>query len=109
MVLDEFNELGAVYFAQQGFGVVSSVSAELAQDPGAIEAAAVCEWASRRVADDAEAVFIGGSGFMAAGAIDALVTAIGIPVLTSDQVLLWRLLARATSANRRPSRAGRSC
>lgn len=40
---DEFNELGAVYFAQQGFGVVSSVSAELAQDPGAIEAAAVCE------------------------------------------------------------------
>ena len=91
----EFNELGAVYFANQGFDVVSSVSANLSQDPRAIEPAAVCEWASRYAAAAAQAIFIGGNGFRAAGAIEALETAIGRPVLTSNQVLLWQLLAEA--------------
>jgi maleate isomerase len=36
-------------------------------------------------------VLIGGNGFRAAGAIDALETTIGRPVLTSNQVLLWHL------------------
>ena len=91
----QFNELGAAYFASQGFDVVSSESAGLSQDPGAIEAAGVCEWISRHVADAAEAVFVGGNGFRAAGAIEALETAIGRPVLTSNQVLAWQLLAQA--------------
>ena len=91
----EFNELGAAYFASQGFDVVSSVSAGLSHDPRAIEPAAVCEWASRHAADAAQAVFIGGNGFRAAGAIEALEAAIGRPVLTSNQVLLWQLLAQA--------------
>jgi maleate isomerase len=91
----EFNELGAAYFAQQGFDVVSSTSAELSPDPRAVEPAAVCQWASRHVADAAQAVFIGGNGFRATGAIEALETAIGRPVLTSNQVLLWQLLGQA--------------
>ena len=90
-----FNELGAAYFAGQGFDVVSSASAELSQDPSAIEPAAVCEWTSRHVADAAQAVFIGGNGFRAAAAIEALEAAIGCPVLTSNQVLLWQLIAQA--------------
>ena len=89
------NELGAAYFAGQGFGVVSSVSAGLPQEPRAVEPAAVCEWVSRHVADAAQAVFIGGNGFRASGAIEALEKAIGRPVLTSNQVLLWQLLAQA--------------
>lgn len=89
----EWNELGAAYFASQDFDVVSSDSAELSQDPHAIEPAAVCEWVSRHVADTAQAVFIGGNGFRAAGAIQALEAAIERPVLTSNQVLLWQLLA----------------
>ncbi|MBO0816103.1 MAG: hypothetical protein J2P30_13305 [Actinobacteria bacterium] len=56
------------------------------------------EWASRHVADAAQAVFIGGNGFRAAGAIEALETAIGRPVLTSNQVLLWQLLAQVDAA-----------
>jgi maleate isomerase len=40
-------------------------------------------------------VFIEGNGFWAAGAIEALERAIGRPVLTSNQVLLWQLLAQA--------------
>jgi maleate isomerase len=94
----QFNELGAAYFASQGFDVVSSVSAGLTQDPDAVEAAAVREWISRHLADAAEAVFVGGNGFRAAGAIDALETAIDRPVLTSNQVLLWQLLAQANDA-----------
>jgi maleate isomerase len=91
----EFNKLGEAYFRSQGFGVVSSASAELSQDPRQIEPAAVYEWTVRHVSDAAEAVFIGGNGFRAAGAIEPLEQALGRPVLTSNQVLLWRLLAYA--------------
>jgi maleate isomerase len=91
----ELNELGAAYFESAGVNVVSSTSAGLPPDPREIEAAAVIEWTSRHVSDDAEAVFIGGNGFRAAGAIAALEAAIRRPVLTSNQVLLWNLLAHA--------------
>jgi maleate isomerase len=91
----EYNELGTAYFAGQGFHVVSSQSAELSRYPHEIAPAAVCDWTARHVDDAAEAVFIGGNGFRAAGAIDALEAELGRPVLTSNQVLLWRLLAHA--------------
>ena len=89
----KFNELGTAYFASQGFDVVSSESAGLSHDPAAIEPAAVTAWISRHVADSAQAIFIGGNGFRAAGAIEALEATISRPVLTSNQVLLWQLLA----------------
>jgi maleate isomerase len=91
----ELNELGAAYFRSQGFEVVSSASAGLSQDPRQIDAGSVFEWTSRHVPDDAEAVFIGGNGFRAAGAIAHLEEALGRPVLTSNQALLWNLLASA--------------
>ena len=89
----EFNDLGAAYFRSQGFDVVCSRSAELAHDPAQVEPAAVCEWTTRHLSDEAQAVFIGGNGFRAAEAIRPLETAIGRPVLTANQVLLWHLLA----------------
>lgn len=91
----ELNELGAAYFRSAGFDVASSTSAGLSRDPRRIEAAAVFEWTSRHVSHDAEAVFIGGNGFRAAGAIAPLEAAIGRPIITSNQVLLWNLLAHA--------------
>jgi maleate isomerase len=91
------NESGAGYFQEAGFDVRSSASAALSQDPRLIEAAAVCEWTARHVGDDAEAVFIGGNGFRAAGAIAALEAALDRPVLTSNQVLLWDALVHAGS------------
>jgi maleate isomerase len=90
-----FNELGVAYFRSQGFEVVSSASAELSQSPAEIEPAAVRTWISNNVVDDAEAVFIGGNGFRATGAIDALEADLGRPVLTANQVLLWGVLGRA--------------
>src|SRR5262245_39931738 len=92
---DELNKLGATYFRSQGLRVVSSESADLPRDPRRIEPYAVYEWISRHVPDDAEAVFIGGNGFRAAGAIAALEAELGRSVLTSNQVLLWNLLGQA--------------
>jgi maleate isomerase len=94
----ELNELGAAYFRGQGFDVVSSESAGLSQAPDRIEPATVHEWTSRHVADDAQAVFIGGNGFRAAGAVQRLEEALGRPVLTSNQVLLWNLLGHVHAA-----------
>jgi maleate isomerase len=90
----ELVELGEVYFQDRGFDVVSSQAAELSQDPRRIEAADVVEFTARGVPDEAQGVFIGGNGFRAAGAIDALERTIGRPVVTSNQVLLWSLLRR---------------
>jgi len=92
---DEITQLGAAYFRSQGVHVVSSVSADLPQDPRQIQTAAVIEWTSRHAPDDAEAVWIGGNGFRTAGAVEALEDALGRPVLTANQVLLWALLAHA--------------
>jgi maleate isomerase len=92
---DALHELGTAYFRSQGFRVVSAESAELANDPLRIEPAAVCQWISNHVPDDAEAVFVGGTGFRAAGAIHASEIAIERPVVTANQALLWRLLEQA--------------
>jgi hypothetical protein len=47
------------------------------------------------VSDDVDAIFIGGNGFRAAGATAGLEAAIDRPVVTSNQMLLWSLLAQA--------------
>jgi maleate isomerase len=91
---DEINHLGAAYFRRQGFHVVSSESAGLANDPGRIEPGEVIEWICRHVSDEAEAVFIGGTGFRAARMIGPLEQRLGRPVLESNQVLLWSILSR---------------
>jgi len=96
--LNELNELGSAYFRSQGFDVVSSASAELSQPPDRIEPAAVCAWTSRHVRDEAEGIFIGGNGFRAAAAIEHLEAAIGRPVLTANQVLLWGILTHTGAA-----------
>jgi maleate isomerase len=91
---DELNHLGAQYFRSQAFDVVSSESADLASDPRRIEPAAIIDWVSCHVSDDAEAVFIGGTGFRAARAIEALEERLGRPVLESNQALLWSIFAQ---------------
>lgn len=93
----ELVELGEAYFRSQGFDVVSSQRAALSQDSRAIEPADVVEWTSRHVPDEAHGVFIGGNGFRAAGAIDALERVLGRLVITSNQVLLWKLLGSSAA------------
>jgi maleate isomerase len=102
----ELNELGVAYFQRKGFEVVSSAAADLSRDPDRIDAAAVYDWTSRDVGGDTEAVFIGGNGFRAAGAVGALEASLDCPVLTSNQVLLWSGLGR-TGATAEVSGYGR--
>jgi maleate isomerase len=90
----ELNELGTAYFRGRGFDVVSSASVGLRQDPDRVEPEAISDWTSRQVPDEAEAVFIGGNGFRAAGAIDRLERELGRPVLSSNQALLWNILGQ---------------
>ena len=90
----ELDGLGAAYFGSQGFDVVSAESADVTHDPACVETAAVVEWISGNVRNEAEAVFIGGTGFRAARAIEALEERLARPVLESNQVLLWAILAR---------------
>jgi maleate isomerase len=86
------NELGAEYFRNQGFEVVDARLADLPEDPGQIEPAMVVEWVVRHLCHRAEAVFIGGNGFQAAGAIHDLERRTGRLVLEANQVLLWSVL-----------------
>jgi maleate isomerase len=102
----ELNDLGAHYFRDQGFEVVESESADLPNDPNRIEPGGIIEWISRHLHDDAEAVFIGGTGFRAAGAIEALEEELGRPVVESNQALLWAILPK-TQARFKVSGYGR--
>lgn len=94
---EEINRLGAAYFRSQGLQVVAVASADLPLDPRLIEPSAVYEWTSRHVPEDAEATFLGGNGFLASGAIEALEATLGRPVLTANQVLLWALLGHSAA------------
>lgn len=91
----DLSDLGADYFRQQGFAVVRHGPAALPSDQRAMHPGLVFEWVRANVPREAEAVFIGGNGFRAVGAIQALEEDLGIPVLTANQVLFWRLLGLA--------------
>jgi maleate isomerase len=93
----ELNRLGTAFFESKGFRVVSAASAELSHDPAEIEPIGVFEWTRIHIEDDAEVIFIGGNGFRAARAIERLESVLARPVLESNQVLLWNLLARSGS------------
>jgi maleate isomerase len=86
------NELGVEYFRSQGFEVVEALMAELPNDPDRIEPAAVVDWISDRLSPRAEAVVIGGNGFRAARAVQALEDRTGRLVLEANQVLLRSVL-----------------
>lgn len=91
----DLDRLGAKYFQGQGFEVVHHGSAQLRSSSGEIFPAQIYDWARRTVPDSAEAVFIGGNGFRAIGAIDALEQDLGRPVLSANQAAFWQALRLA--------------
>jgi maleate isomerase len=88
----ELNELGAVYFRDQGFDVIDAQLADLPPDPSRIRAEDVITWVSEHVTDKCEGLFLGGNGFRSSSAIARLEQQTGRPVVTSNQALLWSLL-----------------
>ena len=94
---DEFDQLGDAYFRGQGFDVFVSKALTVPGDPGRVEPRHVVDWVEHHIEDRAEAVFLAGNGFRAAGAVEELELRTGRLVLEANQALLWGVLA-ATGA-----------
>ncbi|SAK51712.1 Asp/Glu racemase [Caballeronia hypogeia] len=88
----EMDQQGARYFQVSGFDVVHNEPAALLSDQQAIQPSDLFEWVRTHTPTSAQAVFIGGNGFRAVGIIKALEEALGIPILTANQVSLWQAL-----------------
>jgi maleate isomerase len=94
------SEQGETYFRVKGFDVVQctrlapnrDVEVEIA--PGEL-----FDFVTSHTPRSAEAVFIGGNGMRAVGAISALETRLGIPVLSANQVLLFYALSALGQAH----------
>ena len=69
-----------------------NTNAEMAQIPP--EAIAAQARGAARAAPGADACFISCTAIRSAGVIEALETEIGMPVITSNQVMAWRVLRR---------------
>jgi maleate isomerase len=91
----ELDELGAAYFADEGFEIVQHGPCGLPSDQNSIDPQELHDWVVGHVPEDAEGVFIGGNGFRAVGVIESLERELGRPVLTANQVLFWSALRAA--------------
>jgi maleate isomerase len=100
---DALDTLGARYFADQGFDVVHHAPCGLPSSQSDITPQALFDWITEHVLPARpEGVFVGGNGLRAVGIIDALEQAHGIPILTANQALLWRVLHLAKAPTRIP-------
>jgi maleate isomerase len=88
----ELDRRGAEYFRAGGFDVLYHAPAALQYDYGGVDAPRLYEWARTKVPKEADALFVGGNGFRAVGAIHALEQALSKPVLTANQVTFWHAL-----------------
>lgn len=94
----EANDQGLAYWRANGFDVVNGTRLQPTRTFREVAAAEVFEFVASRTSRAAEAVFIGGNGMRAVGAVRALEARLGLPVLTANQVLLWAALRLAGSA-----------
>ena len=93
---EELNALGGEYFRRHGFDVVLCERLTPLRSTGTdLEPTEVYEWVRTKTPAQADAVFLGGSGFRAVGAIHALETTLGRPVITANQVTFWAALRAA--------------
>jgi maleate isomerase len=92
----DLSRMGAKYFSDQGIDVVYAAPAaalpisQYDQHPGRLY-----EWVRTHLPANAEAVVIGGNGFRAVGAIQALEEDTGRPILTANSVTFWNALRAA--------------
>jgi len=91
----ELNRMGADYFRSQQIEVVYAAPAKLTSSQHDQHPGRLYEWVRANVPADAEAVLIGGNGFRAVGAIEALEEDLDRPVLTANSVTFWNALRAA--------------
>jgi maleate isomerase len=93
-------DLSLAYFRAQGFDVVQCTGMRPARSFTEVAPSEVFEFVSAHTPRKAEAVFIGGNGLRAVGAIRALEARLRKPVLTANQVVLWEALRTVGRAER---------
>jgi maleate isomerase len=97
---DEQNDMGRAYFSASGFQVVSCAPITPARRFTEVAAQEVHDWIVGNTPSQAEAVVVAGNGLRAVGAIDALESSLGRPVITANQALLWKGLRVAGVSSR---------
>lgn len=96
----ELNARGEQYYQAGGFEVTLCASMKPERPFTEVAASEVFDWTKANVPRHSDAVFIAGNGLRAVGAIHALEESLRRPVLTANQVLLWRALQRIGAAPR---------
>lgn len=94
----ELTALGREYYTEQGIEVVHATPCDLPSAQPAIRPADLYGWIRAHTPDAADAVVVGGNGFRAVGVIGAVERALGRPMLTANQALLWGALRAANAA-----------
>jgi maleate isomerase len=90
---EDLDAKGAEYFAAQGFTLAHHAPADLPSGQVHATPDKVFEYVQSTAKDaHPDGILIAGNGFRAVGVIAALEDTLGIPVLTANQVLLWRAL-----------------
>jgi maleate isomerase len=92
---ETLNAKGKQYLDGRGFVVLFSTSLVPARAFQEVPPAEVYEWTVAHTPPESDAVFIGGNGLRAIGAIRALEEHLRKPVLTANQVLFWYALRQA--------------
>lgn len=103
---EQANAAAVDYFRAQGFEVPVCARMTPAGPITEVPPAELYQWVTTNVPRQADAVFIGGNGLRAIGAIQALEESLGKPVLTANQVLLWKAL-RLVGTTSMPTQYGR--
>ncbi len=86
------NEQGKVYWNAAGFEVLQCTRMQPARLITEVAPAEVFEFVTAHTPAAADAVFIGGNGLRAVGAIKALEAELHKPVLSANQVVFWEAL-----------------
>lgn len=89
---DEYDVLGTAYFRSQGFDARVTKAVGLADDPAGVLPQRVVDWVEGHVDASADAIFLAGNGFRAAGTVEELERRTGRLVLAANQALLWEIL-----------------
>jgi len=87
----DLTALGKSWLERNNVTVVKAQAAELPSGQGNIHAQALYEWMCSAV-DGIDLVLVGGNGFRAVGAVQAVEESAGVPVVTANTALLWHTL-----------------
>ncbi len=102
----ELTDLGKDWLVRNDVGVARAETAGLPSGQGSVHPGALHRWLCGAVTD-IDLVLIGGNGFRAVGAIDAVERDTGVPVVSANTALLWHTLRTAGRPTNGVTRYGR--